>query len=196
MFDEKGKVYSDQIMKLSQHIAALVEQINIFIATKETPLLIESIELKSLLCVLMNEFSTRLNCRGIQWLEPECTVEFCADRLAILRVFRNLIDNALKYGGDRLSRIRIGYEESEDFHIFSVGNDGGELKEGDSEKIFGPFQRRESSKGTEGAGLGLTIVKEITERHGGKVWVAPGYMGEITFSLSIAKALTAVKSEE
>lgn len=189
IFDEKGKIYSDQIMKLSEHIAALVEQINVFIATKETPLVIESIDLKSLLRMLTDEFSARLSCREIHWLEPECTVEFRADRLAILRVFRNLIDNALKYGGDRLTRIRIGHEESEDFHILSVGNDGGELVEADSEKIFGPFQRHGSSKGTEGAGLGLTIVKEIAERHGGKVWVTLGHRDEITFSLSISKFL-------
>jgi light-regulated signal transduction histidine kinase (bacteriophytochrome) len=151
---------------------------------------IEGIDLKSMLRILRDEFSARLSIRRIDWLEPECTVAFRADRLAILRVFRNLIDNALKYGGDQLSKICIGYEESEDFHIFSVGNDGAEFKEMDSEKIFGPFQRHESSKGTEGSGLGLTIVKEITERHGGKVWLAPGCHNEITFHVSISKTIS------
>jgi signal transduction histidine kinase len=99
------------------------------------------------------------------------------------------VDNALKYGGDQLSKIWMGYEESEDFHIFEVGNDGSELKEMDSEKIFDPFQRHESSKGTEGSGLGLTIVKEIAERHGGTVWVTVGCRHEITFHLSISKTL-------
>jgi light-regulated signal transduction histidine kinase (bacteriophytochrome) len=189
MLDEKGKIYSNQILRLSEHIAALVEQINVFIATKETPLLLEQIDLKNLLLILRDEFSARLSVRQIDWLEPECTVDFWADRLAILRVFRNLIDNALKYGGDQLSKIWIEYEESEDFHIFSVGNDGAECKEMDPEKIFGPFQRHESSKGTEGTGLGLTIVKEIAERHGGKVWVTPRCQNATTFHMSIAKAI-------
>jgi light-regulated signal transduction histidine kinase (bacteriophytochrome) len=189
MLDEKGKSYSNQILRLSEHVAALVEQVNVFIATKETPLAIEHIELKSILRTLRDEFSARLSIRQIEWLEPECTVVFGADRLSILRVFRNLVDNALKYGGDQLSKIWMGYEESEDFHIFEVGNDGAELKEMDSEKIFDPFQRHESSKGTEGSGLGLTIVKEIAERHGGTVWVTVGCRHEITFHLSISKTL-------
>ena len=190
LLDERGRMYCNQILKLSEHVAALVEQINVFIATKETSLLIEQLELKNILRILRDEFSARLSIRQIDWVAPESTVDFKADRLSLLRVFRNLIDNALKYGGDRLSKISIEYEEAADFHIFSVTNDGAEIKEIDSDKIFGMFQRHESSRGTEGAGLGLTIVKEIVERHGGRVWVAPGSRNEITFNLSISKNLS------
>src|SRR5208283_3202038 len=119
--------YCNQILKLSEHVAALVEQINIFIATKETSLLIEHLELKNILRILRDEFSARLSIRQIDWVSPESTVDFRADRLSLLRVFRNLIDNALKYGGDRLSKISIEYEEAADFHIFSVTNDGAEI---------------------------------------------------------------------
>jgi PAS domain S-box-containing protein len=189
-FDEKAKLYSNQILRLSEHVAALVEQVNVFIATKESSLAIEHLELKSILRTIRDEFSARLSIRQIDWLEPECAVDFWADRLSILRVFRNLIDNALKYGGDQLSKIWMGYEDSEDFHIFEVGNDGAQLNEMDSEKIFDPFQRRGSSRGTEGSGLGLTIVKEIAERHGGTVWVTLGCEREITFHLSISKDLS------
>jgi PAS domain S-box-containing protein len=190
LFDEKASVYANQILRLSEHIAVLVEQVNVFIATKENPLAIEHMELQSILRAIRDEFSARLSIRQIEWLEPDCNVEFWADRLSILRVFRNLIDNALKYGGDQLSKIWTGYEESDDFHVFEVGNDGAQIDQVDSEKIFDPFQRRESSKGTEGSGLGLTIVKEIAERHGGTVWVTQGYRHEITFHLSISKSLS------
>jgi PAS domain S-box-containing protein len=190
IFDEKADVYANQILRLSEHIAALVEQVNVFIATKETPLVIENLELKSILRPLKDEFSARMSIRQIEWSEPERAVEFWADRLSILRAFRNLIDNALKYGGDQLSRIWTGYKESEDFHIFEVGNDGAEIKEADSEKIFDLFQRHESSRGTEGSGLGLTIVREIAERHGGTVWVTPACRHEIIFHLSISKVLS------
>ena len=99
------------------------------------------------------------------------------------------MDNSLKYGGERLSKIWTGYEESEDFHIFSFSDNGKGLKEEDSEKIFGAFQRNETSRGVEGAGLGLTIVKEIAEQHGGKVWVEPRSKKGTTFYISISKNL-------
>jgi light-regulated signal transduction histidine kinase (bacteriophytochrome) len=189
VLDEKGRTYCDQIMKVSEHIAALVEKINMYIATKESALLIETINISEIVRMLRDEFSTQLSLRRIDWLAPESEVEIKADRLSILRIFRNLIDNALKYGGESLTRISIGYEDSESLHIFSVSDNGKGLKEADSEKIFGLFQRNETSRGVEGAGLGLAIVKEIAEQHGGRVWVEPRGKKGITFYVSISKNL-------
>jgi len=70
----------------------------------------------------------------------------------------------------------------------SVGQGKG-LKEEDSEKLFGAFQRNETSRGVEGAGLGLTIVKEIAAQHGGKIWVKPRSKKGITIHLSISRNL-------
>jgi light-regulated signal transduction histidine kinase (bacteriophytochrome) len=109
--------------------------------------------------------------------------------MCMLRAFRNFVDNSLKYGGEKLSKIWTGYEESEDSHIFSFSDDGKGLKEEGSEKIFEVFHRNETSKGVEGAGLGLTIVKEIAEQHGGKVWVEPRSKKGITFYISISRNL-------
>ncbi len=189
VLDEKGRIYCDQILKASEHIAALVEKINIYIATKEAAPLIETINIAEIFRMLRDEFSAQLNIRQIEWLEPESDVEIKADRLSILRIFRNFIDNALKYGGEGLTRISIGYEDSESLHIFSVSDNGKGLKEADCEKIFGLFQRNETSKGVEGAGLGLAIVKEIAEQHGGKVWVEPAEKKGATFFVSISKKL-------
>jgi PAS domain S-box-containing protein len=189
VLDEKGSNYCDQILKLSEHIAALVDKINVYIATKEGRLSIETINIADILHMLKDEFSARLSIRQIDWLKPETRIEIKADRLCMLRAFRNFLDNSLKYGGERLSKIWTGYEELEDSHIFSFSDDGKGLKEEDSERIFGVFQRNETSKGVEGAGLGLTIVKEIAEQHGGKVWVEPRSKRGITFYLSISKNL-------
>jgi len=44
-------------------------------------------------------------------------------------------------------------------------------------------------QGIEGSGLGLTIVREIAEKHGGEVWLEPGQDRGITFYISIPKYL-------
>ena len=185
--DERGKSYCDQILKASVHIAALIEKINVYIATKESPLKIEKINIKDILQIISEEFSPRLVVRQIKWLEPEAMVEIKADQLSILRVFRNFVDNALKYGGEDLSEIRIGYKESEEFHTLSVSDDGAGIREGDYERIFAAFQRGETYKAVEGVGLGLAIVAEIAERHGGTVWAEPRKDRWTTFRISIAK---------
>jgi PAS domain S-box-containing protein len=187
VLDEKATNYCDQILKASEHIAALVDKVNTYIATKEAPLSIERISIAEILRMLKDEFAVQLSIRQIDWLQPETVVEIKADRLSMLRAFRNLVDNSLKYGGERLSTIWTDYEESADSHIFAFSDNGKGLKEEVSERIFGAFQRNETSKGVEGAGLGLTIVKEIAEQHGGTVWVEPRSKKGITFYLSISK---------
>jgi PAS domain S-box-containing protein len=189
VLDERGKNYCDQILKASVHVAALVEKINVYIATKESPLKIEKITLKDILQIVKDEVSPRLAVRQIRWLEPESIVEVKADRLSILRVFRNLVDNALKYGGEDLSEIRIAYEESEDFHTFSVSDDGAGIRDGDQEKIFAAFRRGGTYEAVEGVGLGLAIVREIAGRHGGIVWSEPREDKRTTFYISISKHL-------
>ena len=107
-------------------------------------------------------------------MEPETIPLINADRLSLIRVFRNLVDNALKYGGEGLSEIRIGYAEDQEFHILSVADDGVGMQKQDSEKVFEIFQRHKTSKGTEGTGLGLAIIKVIADRHRGSVRMEPG----------------------
>jgi len=172
------------------HVAALIEKINVYIATKESPLRIEKTNIKEILQIVRDEFSPRLALRQIKWLEPEAMVEVKADKLSILRVFRNLVDNALKYGGEDLKEIRIGYEESEDFHTLSVSDDGAGIREGDDERIFAAFRRGATYETVEGVGLGLAIVTEIAERHGGMVWTEFREDTWTTFYISIAKHLS------
>ena len=88
-----------------------------------------------------------------------------------------------------LSEIKIGYEESERYHQFSVSDNGIGIKNEHIERIFGLFERSETSKGTQGAGLGLAIVREIAERHGGQVWVNSGDGHGTTFFISFAKKI-------
>jgi PAS domain S-box-containing protein len=189
VLDERGKSICDQIQKTSEHIAALVDKINVFIATKEARLSIEKINTAEIFQMLKDEFSARLSIRQIDWLRPEVATEISADRLSMLRAFRNFLDNSLKYGGEKLSKVWTGYEESEGFHIFSFSDDGKGLREEDTDRIFGAFERDETSRGVEGAGLGLTIVKEIAEQHGGKVWVKQRGKKGTTFYISISKNL-------
>jgi PAS domain S-box-containing protein len=187
--DETGRHYCDQIAAASEQIAVLVDQINHFIAAKEAPLNIETVHVKEILDSIREDFSSQLQVRQIDWQEPDQIPALNADRLSLSRILRNLVDNALKYGGTALSHIRIGYREEEDHHLFFVEDNGAGIKGDDAQKIFGVFMRRKDSKGVQGTGLGLAIVKEMAERHGGRAWVEPGAKKGSTFYVSISKDL-------
>ena len=189
LLDDKGKRTCDQIVKTSALIEELVNHINAFISTREAPLSLEKIPMDAVVEIIRDEVSERLEAAGIGWSQPEQLPEIKADRLSMIRIIRNLVDNALKYGGDGLGRISFGHEESETHHIFSVTDNGVGLREEDLEGIFEAFKRKKSAQGTQETGLGLAIVKEIMARHGGDVWAEPGAERGVKFCFSISKNL-------
>jgi len=168
---------------------ALVEKLNGYIVAKESPSNFEKIGVKEITRAIRDEFSDRFKQHQVRWSEPDDLPEIVADRLGLLSVFRNLVDNALKYGGKDLSEIKIGYEESENHHIFFISDDGVGIKAKDSEKIFDIFQRNETSMGTAGSGLGLAIVKETLKRHQGRIRLDMAMGKGTRFYISISKGL-------
>jgi len=191
ILDKRGQSYCDQILKTSEQMVLLLEKINAYIAVKEAPINLEDVNMKEITEEIRNEFSDRLKKRRIRWSEPDIIPEITADRLDLVRIFRNFVDNALKYGGEDLHEIKIGYKEDKTFHVFSFSDDGVGIKGEDKEKLFKLFQRSETSKGKAGSGLGLAIVKEIAERHQGEVWVETNTNKGATFYISISKDLNA-----
>jgi len=185
--DDKGQQICAQILNGVEQVSALVEEINAFVKAKEAAFHFELVNPLDLLGTVREEFAPLLRPHRISWREPECMPLMSLDRISMLRAFRNLADNAVKYGGERLSEIVIGYHDDEEFHLISFSDDGVGIKEEDFEKIFELFERNETAYGIEGSGLGLAIVREIVEKHRGKVWVESLPPGGTTFYLALPK---------
>jgi signal transduction histidine kinase len=91
------------------------------------------------------------------------------DRDRLLQVLTNLIDNAIKFtpeGGTVTVRSEVGQEEVR----FSVCDTGPGIPESDRDRIFQPYWQAPATAHL-GAGLGLSIAKQIVEQHGGRIWV-------------------------
>ncbi len=185
--DAKGKELCSQILKTSGHIVLLTDKINAYVAAKETPPRMERVRVNEIIETVRSEFLQVLEARGIEWVEPSEEIEILTDRLAMVRFFQNCVDNALKYGGAGLTRIRFGYDQDRESHVFSVEDDGVGINQEDAAGLFQLFRRHETSNGTEGSGLGLAIVKELAERQGGKAWVQTKEGHGASFFLSIPK---------
>ncbi len=187
LLSEQGNMCCDRIRKVSEEIVHFVDSLNEYISTKEFPLSIAAIDLDEVFQSIKEEFLQTAEALGVKLSASECSSKLRADRMCLIRALRNLIENALKHGGDRLSEISLGYLESDEFHIISVKDDGVGIKGEDSKEIFQLFRRGRPSKGIPGAGLGLSIVEEIAVYHGGSISIGPGPQTE--FLLSISKRL-------
>lgn len=98
---------------------------------------------------------------------PECS----GDSALLKQVFVNLISNALKFTRKReRAVIEIGCDRLGAEKVYFVRDNGAGFDMQKAEKLFGDFQRFHSEQEFEGTGIGLSIVRRIVERHGGRVW--------------------------
>ena len=104
------------------------------------------------------------------------------DRL--MQLFENLLRNAIQHRGPEAPRIHISAREQDGEWIFSVRDNGPGIEAEDLERIFRPFERLSRDRG--GAGLGLSICREIVAGHGGRIWAESGGDGTtIYFTIAI-----------
>ncbi|OHB50253.1 MAG: hypothetical protein A2Y10_04520 [Planctomycetes bacterium GWF2_41_51] len=98
--------------------------------------------------------------------------EVKADEVQILRLFQNLIHNALKFKKENQNpKIHIACKRREKYWVFSVSDNGIGISEDFKIRIFTLFQREHKKSNSEGDGIGLAVCKRIVERHGGKIWL-------------------------
>ena len=92
------------------------------------------------------------------------------DRLRLIEVVQNLVDNATKFMGNQPEpKIEIGVEKRGNEDVFFVRDNGIGVAPEYHEKIFGLFNKLDTS--SEGTGIGLALVRRIIEVHGGRIWV-------------------------
>jgi signal transduction histidine kinase len=86
----------------------------------------------------------------------------------VMQMFENLLRNAIEQRGDAAPRIHVTSREEGTEWIFAVQDNGPGIDAEDLERIFRPFERLRRTH--PGAGLGLTICRQIATAHGGRIW--------------------------
>ncbi|MEM7352257.1 MAG: ATP-binding protein [Acidobacteriota bacterium] len=126
--------------------------------------------------------------RGVRVTISEDLPRVFADRVRLLEVFQNLIENAVKFMGDQPEpQIEIGVRQDGQEPVITVSDNGVGIEPRFHEQVFGLFDRLDQS--TPGTGVGLTLVRRIVEVHGGRIWVeSEGEGGGTTFCCTLPMA--------
>ena len=110
------------------------------------------------------------------------------DTFQLIRLFQNLIDNAIKFKAqDRQPEIKISVEEQSDSYVFAISDNGIGIEDKFYNRIFVIFQRLHTRNEYEGTGIGLSVCKKIVERHGGEIWLESKQNIGTTFFFSVKK---------
>lgn len=107
-------------------------------------------------------------------VSPDHPILMTGDQVFIAEAIKNMIDNALKHGGPKLSSIVVRLREEGNKALITVLDDGKGLSPEESELALGRFSQVEPSQGS---GLGLAIAAAVAERHGGSLVIEPADKG-------------------
>jgi PAS domain S-box-containing protein len=150
----------------------------------------EPLLMNSLVEEILSTFAYEINQRGIR-IAVEALPNVVGDRTSVEQIVANLIGNAIKYlDPDRPGNIEIRGEQLLEETRFEVRDNGRGIREADLTRIFDVFQRV-GRPNVPGEGMGLSYVRTLVRRHGGRVWCesCPG-VGS-TFFFTIARAAEA-----
>lgn len=142
---------------------------------------------------------TLLAQRAAADLQPECAGRDVAitidelppslcDRALIKQVYLNLVANALVFTRSCAhAEIHIGCLQGDQGLVYFVRDNGEGFDMSQSDAIFLPFHRLRQSQKSQGTGVGLTLVKRIIERHGGRIWVESARSSGATFYFELGQ---------
>ncbi len=136
---------------------------------------------------LLSPIADRKNIRIIVDVDNNLDT-ICADEARFAQIMYNLLDNAIKFSHEN-GFIKIGARKKENLVEITVKDTGDGIKLQDQKKLFKPFSQVDffSSKEYQGAGLGLSLVKQIVHLHHGYIWFRskPGEGSTFAFTIPI-----------
>jgi signal transduction histidine kinase len=158
----KEKINED-IVEMERMISGLLESYRTGTFLGEMKL--EKTDIAELLEDTVAEF---MDAERIEFINPGKEIYAKVDREKMEIVFRNIIDNALKYSNDK---IQVGISQQPGEVLMSFSDRGTGIGEEDLKYIFEPFYRADPSRSrkTGGFGLGLSIAKKIMDAHNGQI---------------------------
>lgn len=181
----EGRRYLERVRAGSVRLNQLIDALLRLVRVGRAELQPRSVNLTELAHATFEDLCQHRNGQAIDFVVGALP-RTCGDPVLLRELFDNLIGNAIKFTrAVPGARIEVGIESCNGDRVFYVRDNGVGFDPAYAERLFRVFQRLHSAHDFEGTGIGLSIVKRIVERHGGKVWAesVPGQGATFYFTL-------------
>jgi PAS domain S-box-containing protein len=168
VLDSTGQEYLDRVFHSADRMRRLLRDLLQFSRVALKPEPFRRVDLGRIVREAADVFEKTVKDAGSRIEIGEMPV-LEADESQMIRLFQNLIGNALKFRSDQPPRIHIHTEKAESMFEIRVKDNGIGFEPQYAELVFKPFQRLHSHSEYEGTGMGLSICRKIVERHGGNI---------------------------
>jgi light-regulated signal transduction histidine kinase (bacteriophytochrome) len=198
--DEEHRKKLDGLMRLTLRMDGLLDSLLQFSRVGRETLAFEEVDLNEVLAEAIEMVGSRTVDGRSEVTVPRLLPAVDCDRVRCREILVNLLSNALKYNDKLKKHVEIGYIGPDEEHprpgcpenldghaIYYVRDNGIGIQPKHFTQVFKMFKRlhgRDEYGG--GTGAGLTIVKRLVERHGGRIWVesTPGEGSTFYFTLA------------
>ncbi|MBI1176301.1 response regulator [bacterium] len=166
----KGRHYLNCISESAEQMGQLIEALLKLSRLGRHALSPQRINVQTLVQEIIDGQAEELDGREVEVRVgplPDCR----ADPVLLKQVWFNLLSNAFKYTHQKLTAVvEVGCDQREEESIYYVRDNGAGFEMQYADKLFRPFQRLHSDTDFAGSGIGLSTVRRILERHGGRIW--------------------------
>jgi two-component system, OmpR family, sensor histidine kinase SenX3 len=170
--EAKRQEFYGTMLKDSDRLLNTVEQVLQASRTKESNrrLNLSDVSARELIADCVQQIRNRYNLSSgaIQFVDFENNLKIYGDATELAIVFSNLLDNAVKYSGEKVEIVIKGKILNEKRVEIRIEDSGVGLAKNELKRVFRRFYRIPSK--TKGTGLGLAIVQSIVKKHGGKIF--------------------------
>lgn len=166
------KIVFDESIRLTKLTNDMLEMTKM--QSTEYKLDISKFDVNELIRICIIQLENKIDSKGLELdvlFEPD-KIEVLADKDAIKRVIINILDNAIKFSYDN-TKIIIKSTIVDKKATISIGNFGSGISDDEMKNIFDRFYKTDKSRSEDkkGAGLGLSLAKNIMNLHKQKIWV-------------------------
>jgi signal transduction histidine kinase/CheY-like chemotaxis protein len=174
----------------TERMRSLIDDLLSFARFAREPLTRQNVDMRELALSTMQELLAAAPAKRIEIQIPQ--LEPCIGDPSLLRqVLTNLLANAIKFSQHReLPRIEVGCQEDLEEIVYFVRDNGAGFDMKYADRLFGVFERLHDSSQFEGTGVGLSIVRRIIARHGGRTWAEGARDAGATFYFSLPKEVS------